>query len=160
MVSARDGQPKNGVDLLESGIIGEEENASWRDGPNAAAGQALLRIRIIQDFLHDLLLSLSGGHERHAEGMVQDGVREGNPRRGRLGRVVQPRNPSVHLVQERVPGEKGARVAVRSGYGDCVSAGAETLGHEGDGEEGVRGLALELTQYREGQGRSEGTQWS
>jgi len=44
--------------------------------------------------------------------MVHDGVRQSYPSRGRLGRVLDGRNPPVLLGKELVPREEGARVSV------------------------------------------------
>lgn len=112
-VSSVDFQEKKPTrDSLERSVVREEVDPSWRDDLDSATRQSFLRV--IQHFLHDLLLAFSSRDERDSVRVVQDGVRERDTSWGRFRAVVEPCDPSVLLVQERVSREERARVSIRS----------------------------------------------
>ena len=61
-----------------------------------------------------VLLALSRNDERASVSVIDDRVGKGDPLAWRLGRVVQPCNPSVRLAQKLVSGEEGTSVSIRS----------------------------------------------
>lgn len=94
----------------EGRVVREEVDPARRDDLDPARRKTLLGV--VEHLLHNLLLALARRDERDAVRVIQDGVGERDARGGRLGRVVEPGDPAVHLVQQRVAREERAGVAI------------------------------------------------
>lgn len=98
--------------VLGRRLVRKVEDLPRRNDLDPRARQSLSRP--IQHLLQDLLLALAARHERHTVRVVENGESEGDARRGRLGRVVQPGDPAVNFVEEGMAWEEGTGVAVGS----------------------------------------------
>lgn len=106
---------------------------------------------MIKDLLHNVLLAAAGRDKGNSDGVVDDREGKGDALRGRLGGVVDGRDPGAGLAEEGVAGEERAGMAVRAaaeeeevedGQADRVAGGEA-------GDEGLLVLVGELLEVIE-----------
>lgn len=96
-------------DVLGSSIIGKIVNLTRILDLDLRARQT--QLGMIESFLENILLARSARYESYSEGMIENGVGEGNSCRGRFRRIVEPSYPAIFFVKEGVAWEKGAGVS-------------------------------------------------
>lgn len=122
-------RPPRKADALDGGLVDEPAASVSRSLVDESAGQTRAGV---EDLLHDILLAAAGGNKSDADGVRDDGQRQGDSLGGRLGRVLDGGDPGVGLAEQLVAGEEGAGVAVgpaaeqqqvKDGQADRVAGG-------------------------------------
>ena len=91
-------------------VIHEPYELAGSHWPHTRSGQT--QLGGVQDGVQDLHLSRASRDERDTGGVIDHGVGERHAARGRLGRVLDVRDPAVGLREELVAREERGRVAV------------------------------------------------
>lgn len=102
-------RPPGKADALNGGLVDEPAAPVSRSFVDESARQARASV---ENLLHDVLLAGAGGDKGDADGVRDDGQRQGDSLGGRLGRVLDGGDPGVGLAEQLVAGEEGAGVAV------------------------------------------------